>query len=596
MEEPSSSEPTLYNSLPIDEDHWTRLLMLRQGIPDDPIECLLLPSNLDALHDEDETLPPYETLSYVWGDRTGLCEISCNETPIEVTRNLFDALVAIRRPTTARLLWVDAICINQEDVEERNRQVALMASIYRQASRVLIWLGHGDTQYVDPAFTYLCQRANKVYLDLGWTRRLFKVRLASYTTRGEEIDSSRLQLDDVRPTAAQYEAFAAFLRQPWFFRLWVIQEVSLAKTATLFWHESSIDLAFVMVALDTWRDDNRQFPPPVGLDNINYSGVSLLPSLPNDGIDISVQSLGTDPENDLLFIQPDYNMPVLELYEQVAKKMILEQKQPYLLSAVYHDREINDGLPSWVPDWSKPAPALDTMTIGRGVYMYKGPVTDDYGVDVSLVKKEGREYLVIAGHDIDNVENVTQVIRASDIMDGFSKEDSVLLKKELKEICKKFKANDILKAMTRNRVYPQELLASYPEPLFGYDDLYSFLTELSTTKDTHDFEGYEELVGNFRSMLASLCDGRRLFTFEPFEWYTETSRFVKQRIGSAPEIVQKGDTVCLLFGAFDIYLLRHDGDDHMRLLGSCDVAGYNYELNVAVHKFTKRPMDYFEIF
>lgn len=270
MEEPTPSEPTLYGSLPTHERPWTRLLLLRQGELHDPIECLLEPYDLDTLIfcDEVEKLLPYEALSYAWGDRADLREISCNGVPMEVTRNLFDALVAIRLQTASRTLWVDAICINQEDLEERNHQVALMASIYRQAARVLIWLGHGDAQHVEAAFTYLCQRANKVYLGFGWTREVFRIRLASYTTRGEEIDSSKLQLDDVRPTAAQYEAFAAFLRQPWFFRLWVIQEVSLAKRATLFWHESSIDIAFVMVALDNWGEDCCNFPPPVGLDNI----------------------------------------------------------------------------------------------------------------------------------------------------------------------------------------------------------------------------------------------------------------------------------------------------------------------------------------
>jgi hypothetical protein len=270
MEGPNPSESPLYSSLPTHEGHWTRLLLLKYGTLHDPIECWLRPYDLDTLKycDESEKLLPYEALSYVWGDRAGLREINCNGVSIKVTKNLFDALVAIRMPTTARSLWVDAICINQEDVEERNHQITLMASIYRQTARVLIWLGHGDVQHVDAAFTYLCQRANKVYLDFGWTRTLLRIRLASYSTRQEKIDSSKLQLDDVRPNADQYEAFAAFLRQPWFYRLWVVQEVSLAKNATLFWHESSIDFAFIMVALDKWKEDSGSFPPPAGLDNI----------------------------------------------------------------------------------------------------------------------------------------------------------------------------------------------------------------------------------------------------------------------------------------------------------------------------------------
>jgi hypothetical protein len=220
MEELTASEPTLYGKLPMEEGHWTRLILLKNGTPNDPMECLLQPYDLDDMtyDDEAEKLLPYEALSYVWGDRADPREISCNGVSMEVTRNLFDALAAIRLRTASRWLWVDAICINQEDLEERNYQVARMGSIYRKADRVLIWLGHGEAEHVEAAFTYLCQRANDHYLG-RWTRERLEPRLASYTTRGEKIDSAKLKLDDVRATAAQYEALAAFLRQPWFSRL-----------------------------------------------------------------------------------------------------------------------------------------------------------------------------------------------------------------------------------------------------------------------------------------------------------------------------------------------------------------------------------------
>lgn len=153
-------------------------------------------------------------------------------------------------------------------------------------------------------------------------------------------------------------------------------------------------------------------------------------------------------------------------------------------------------------------------------------------------------------------------------MDRFSKEDSVLLKNELKDICETLDDDAILKAMTRNRAYTQKLLASYPVPLFGYNDLYSFLAESSTPVDSHGFEGYEALVEQFRSSLASLCDGRRLFTFDAVEWYSNNSPHLEHKIGCAPTIVQKDDIVCMLFGGFAFYILRQDVDGYMRLLGT----------------------------
>ena len=79
------------------------------------------------------------------------------------------------------------------------------------------------------------------------------------------------------------------------------------------------------------------------------------------------------------------------------------------------------------------------------------------------------------------------------------------------------------------------------------------------------------------------------------EWYSKRGAHLERRIGSAPAIAEKGDTVCMLFGGFDFYLLR-DGDQGYQLLGTCDIHDYEYEWNVANHKTTGRPTHHFEIY
>ncbi|KAH6693360.1 heterokaryon incompatibility protein-domain-containing protein [Leptodontidium sp. MPI-SDFR-AT-0119] len=85
--------------------------------------------------------PKYEALSYTWGRADDLRAIELNGTRVEVRKNLALALVHLRHASEERVLWIDAICINQSDLEERNRQVELMAYIYARAKRVLVWLG-----------------------------------------------------------------------------------------------------------------------------------------------------------------------------------------------------------------------------------------------------------------------------------------------------------------------------------------------------------------------------------------------------------------------------------------------------------------------
>ena len=87
----------------------------------------------------------YEALSYVWGDAATLRPLQCggpkNNGIIYVTENCLSAIRRLRRETETRVVWIDAICINQRDLQERSAQVDLMPDIYSQAEDVLVYLG-----------------------------------------------------------------------------------------------------------------------------------------------------------------------------------------------------------------------------------------------------------------------------------------------------------------------------------------------------------------------------------------------------------------------------------------------------------------------
>jgi hypothetical protein len=73
--------------------------------------------------------PIYEALSYTWGDASIKLSILCGNNPFPVTSNLHEALLRLRSEKEARKVWIDAICINQDDIAERNAQVALMGDM-----------------------------------------------------------------------------------------------------------------------------------------------------------------------------------------------------------------------------------------------------------------------------------------------------------------------------------------------------------------------------------------------------------------------------------------------------------------------------------
>jgi hypothetical protein len=166
---------------------------------------------------------PYDALSYTWGQAPATSKIEiiaqdyAHELPI--TPNLEAALrqfrnesISVQNSLNYRLLWIDAICINQDDGNEKNRQVPQMGAIFRQARKVLVWLG-GREQGSDRAMRLLPQ-----ILDL---------------TNIESLVRDQTTIDD-------WVSLFQLLRRSWFDRRWVLQEIALAKDATLYCGEDSV--------------------------------------------------------------------------------------------------------------------------------------------------------------------------------------------------------------------------------------------------------------------------------------------------------------------------------------------------------------------
>jgi hypothetical protein len=97
------------------------------------IRCRLVVSSLQDVE--------YTALSYTWGDTTDRVPIECDGKELLVTWNLYTALKQLRADELSGPFWIDAICINQGDLQEKIAQTKMMKEIYTHASRVLIWLG-----------------------------------------------------------------------------------------------------------------------------------------------------------------------------------------------------------------------------------------------------------------------------------------------------------------------------------------------------------------------------------------------------------------------------------------------------------------------
>jgi hypothetical protein len=110
-----------------------------------PIRCELVQTSLqDSVR--------YEALSYCWGELHQTKQIACSGRSVPVTNNLYIALETLQYPDETRMLWGDAMCINQRDYVEQNHQLGLMSRIYQQANQVVVSIGEmtEDSDMVRP--------------------------------------------------------------------------------------------------------------------------------------------------------------------------------------------------------------------------------------------------------------------------------------------------------------------------------------------------------------------------------------------------------------------------------------------------------------
>ncbi|KAH7095870.1 heterokaryon incompatibility protein-domain-containing protein [Paraphoma chrysanthemicola] len=209
---------------------------------DAPIQCQVYVADLDAS-------PVYTTLSYVWGTYSSPPDrVLCNNIPVPITSNCHSALRHLRTINGSFDVWIDAICINQENREEKHQQIGLMGDIYSQASQTFIWLGAGSST-TDRVMGFLNRVEHLQYFfeqgDVdkpvlrklrSWAAQLF------YTKNRYRWDRSTLPHQTSRKSVTKIESestkctedeLADFLNCAWISRIWTYQEFLFSSNCFL---------------------------------------------------------------------------------------------------------------------------------------------------------------------------------------------------------------------------------------------------------------------------------------------------------------------------------------------------------------------------
>jgi hypothetical protein len=562
-----------------------RLLHIEAGSDDSPIVAKLVTTEL-------ESAPSYEGLSYTWGVVEFTSEITCDGSHLRVTQNLYDALKYLRRPDKERILWIDAICINQNDDFERTRQVGIMKNIYKNAMHVVIWLGKETAEDAD-AFTLL-SRFEKLFKEKG-------------IVHVGNVENYLYRLALPAEESPEWTALVRLFQRPWFQRIWVLQEAVMARTMTVVCGSHLVGWILIyQVALSvqssgmlgTYQVDPHA--PGIGCTVVigklkiahqlaQIEDWSLLELLrltrkynatdPRDKV-FALHGVVTDPAS--IGGAVDYSKSLEEVYTDVAVHELMQKKTLFCLAnAGISTYPQNPRLPSWVADWSHDNERKTIIAAGA-------KFNADGGLRPVLTISEDRKVLTVRGFVFDTVSELNRVYATRERIDMDPRSEEARRKKIIEG--KRSIENCIELAKGAQKVPEGQTL----EEVLWRTLCCDLTPDIPPSRAPQSYGGGYQLLRKFHE--ATREDGSYDFTHEVYKtpeflknnwipssvFINSAQKFTIARnmcvtargyLGRVPMGSEIGDKICILFGGSVPFILQDTGDGYFKFIGECYIHG-----------------------
>ncbi|KAL1857560.1 hypothetical protein Daus18300_010318 [Diaporthe australafricana] len=456
----AKNSPQIYEYKPLTESRNIRVLQLWPGTGNTQIRC---DTQVITLGEGFQ----YEALSYTWGDQSTGALITFNGVLLPIAHNLCTTLLHLRLLDRPRMLWVDAVCINQLDHEEKSVQVRLMRDIYQDASEVVVWLGPEEDDsnmamdFLTGDVTAGCREA-EVPLDFEYFPDSDIAPASTHPEHGagtEDEGKIRAQIMDSRvvqsrpdtrikhpsrpiteesETDRTWAAVFALVKRPWWTRVWIVQECVLPKRdptvqcghRTVSWKDFE---KLKMVNIDGTSDPDsfpvstrsavrimyrisglllarQSFHENTTMDLkllLQYDTLNSEATNPKDKV---YGLLGLTSEDCRASLLPDYSKSVTDVYMDTARYIINSTGSLNILSTNTNSRRVEEPpLPSWVPDWCLRA-SRPRALLCSGIYSasrsYRANITT--GPDPYILE--------LKGLPVDLISDVSPVIHHQDAL------------------------------------------------------------------------------------------------------------------------------------------------------------------------------------
>jgi hypothetical protein len=335
-----------------------RLIRLEPGSGDAPLEGSIEHVSVDSPG-------KFSAISYAWGIADYSQALTTPTGPIIITMSLFSVLKEIREKGDRPLLWVDAVCIDQENSDEKVTQIRLMRTIYSKAFDVVAWLGHEE------------HNSSQVIKTLCELRSLSQKPDSLITGVSTPVSLSWRNLKIPDPEDNIWAYTNRFLSRTWFQRVWIVQELVLPSKVVLMCGSSTLDWEDLIEALAICERELFATNPEVStlrlmpsaapayrleetrqLYHGQTSRCGLLELLQKfshtqatNPYDRLFGLLGLAYDVDHSEFDPDYDSSLQDVVERYASRLV---RQNSVLDLLYiSGTSKSAGYTSWIPDWFK---------------------------------------------------------------------------------------------------------------------------------------------------------------------------------------------------------------------------------------------------
>jgi len=541
-----------------------RLLTLHPGAFNDEISVTLHKATLST-----NSPNTYEALSYVWGSEKDPIPITVNQKwTVKITQNLFTALKHLRLADKPRLMWIDAVCINQDDLQERAQQVTLMRKIYEQAGQIVVWLGPEEDDSA-LALDWLQMISDDVEVD--WLNNTMSSPWGAddcfWFVKGEREREGL--------------ALLALLRRVWFERLWIRQEVFMARRAVVRCGGGEISWADFKNAVFCMKERGVYFgqtEDELEVSRMFTQRLLLVCGLGQERIRLHLITLleetcasqCKDPSDKVYGIMgmlsgsrfaesivPDYTVSAAEVYTIVSVEHMRQFRTLRLLAragVVERGSALQDRLPSWVPDWTVERPGVymvQTYKAGGGLACQASLVGKDVlkvsGVVISSVAEIFPFWTGDQDSAISKFEVVRRMMPCSPRSLGFYKDHDGLLAAY---------SRAIYRSIYSEYVFPADI---------GREDL--------SVQDTLDILA-DILQGKIEKR-DQITKAERTFLHSGLEPGI-TCLGEEGPVGFVPRSTKVGDLLCVFPGCADVMVLRPEANKagYYVVVGNAFLDGY----------------------